>query len=69
MWTQSAAFGRDQRGALITAEGGDELQRRAREQGYPVLQKPVKPAALRALIAALGKRRGTNQSRQDGTDG
>jgi len=51
-------------GALITAEGGDELQRRAREQGYPVLQKPVKPAALRALIAALGKRRSAGQPRQ-----
>ncbi|MBK9495847.1 MAG: Sensory/regulatory protein RpfC [Alphaproteobacteria bacterium ADurb.BinA280] len=55
-------------GALITAEGGDELQRRAREQGYPVLQKPVKPAALRALIAALGKRRATGSSRSEGAE-
>ena len=55
-------------GALITAEGSDELHRRAREQGYPVLQKPVKPAALRALIAALGKRRSTGQSHQQGAN-
>jgi Na+/proline symporter/signal transduction histidine kinase/CheY-like chemotaxis protein len=44
-------------GALVTAESSDELQRRAREAGYPLLNKPVRPAALRALIAALAKRR------------
>jgi CheY-like chemotaxis protein len=44
-------------GALITAESGDALQRRCREAGYPLLNKPVRPAALRALIAALSKRR------------
>jgi len=44
-------------GALITAESSDELQRRARDAGYPVLNKPVRPAALRALIAALALRR------------
>jgi len=43
--------------ALVTAESGDELQRRCREAGYPLLGKPVRPAALRALIAALAKRR------------
>ncbi len=45
-------------GALITADGSDEVARRARDGGYPVLYKPVKPAALRALIAALARRRG-----------
>lgn len=44
-------------GALLTAESSDELQRRCREAGYPLLNKPVRPAALRALIAALAKRR------------
>jgi signal transduction histidine kinase len=44
-------------GALITADGSDEVTRRARDGGYPVLYKPVKPAALRALIAALARRR------------
>jgi PAS domain S-box-containing protein len=43
--------------ALVTAESGDALQRRCREAGYPLLGKPVRPAALRALIAALAKRR------------
>lgn len=44
-------------GALITADGSDEVAGRARDGGYPVLYKPVKPAALRALIAALARRR------------
>jgi PAS domain S-box-containing protein len=44
-------------GALLTADGSDELARRARDAGYPVLRKPVRPAALRALIAALVRRR------------
>lgn len=43
--------------ALVTAESGDALQRSCREAGYPLLNKPVRPAALRALIAALSKRR------------
>jgi Na+/proline symporter/signal transduction histidine kinase len=45
-------------GALITADGSEEVARRARDGGYPLLYKPVKPAALRALIAALARRRG-----------
>jgi CheY-like chemotaxis protein len=44
------------RGALVTADRSEVLDRRARDAGYPVLPKPVKPAALRALIAALGRR-------------
>jgi len=43
--------------ALVTADRSDSLQQRARDAGYPVLHKPVKPAALRALIAALARRR------------
>ena len=41
-------------GALITADAGSELKAHARERGYALLRKPVKPAALRALIAQLG---------------
>jgi len=42
-------------GALITADASAELKSRARERGYALLRKPVKPAALRALIAQLGR--------------
>jgi hypothetical protein len=38
--------------AIITADGSVELKQRARALGYPLLQKPVKPAALRALLAS-----------------
>lgn len=47
-------------GALISADHSEELARRARALGYPLLPKPVKPAALRALIAALARRRLVN---------
>jgi len=40
-------------GALLTADGRDELKRLARERGYRVLTKPIKPASLRAFLAAL----------------
>jgi len=43
-------------GALITANASAELAREARARGFDVLHKPVKPAALRALIAALARR-------------
>lgn len=43
-------------GALITADTSAELAVRARSYGYALLRKPVKPAALRALIMQLGKR-------------
>jgi signal transduction histidine kinase len=39
-------------GALLTADGRDELKQRARDRGYRVLTKPVKPASLRAFLAA-----------------
>ena len=42
-------------GALITADASPELKARAKELGYALLRKPVKPAALRALIAQLGR--------------
>jgi PAS domain S-box-containing protein len=43
-------------GALLTADGSDDVARRARDAGYPVLRKPIRPAALRALIASLVRR-------------
>ena len=39
-------------GALLTADGCDELKREARERGYRLLTKPAKPASLRAFLAA-----------------
>ncbi|HEV2681417.1 MAG TPA: NahK/ErcS family hybrid sensor histidine kinase/response regulator, partial [Rhodanobacter sp.] len=42
--------------ALITADGSSELKQQARALGYPVLHKPVRPAALRALLTALLRR-------------
>ena len=38
--------------ALLTADGRDELKQLARELGYHLLTKPVKPASLRAFLAA-----------------
>ena len=39
-------------GALLTADGRDELKRMARDRGYRLLTKPIKPASLRAFLAA-----------------
>jgi CheY-like chemotaxis protein len=39
--------------ALITADHSVALAERARALGYPLLRKPLKPAALRALLGAL----------------
>ena len=45
--------------AMITADGSSELKQRARALGYPILHKPVRPAALRALLSALVRRQTT----------
>ncbi|WP_440224880.1 hybrid sensor histidine kinase/response regulator [Dokdonella sp. MW10] len=42
--------------ALVTADNSAELTSKAREFGYALLRKPVKPAALRALIAQFGRK-------------
>ncbi len=47
------AAGRPLPGALLTADGRDELKHLARERGYRVLTKPVKPASLRAFLTAF----------------
>jgi DNA-binding response OmpR family regulator len=44
--------------AMITADGSDDLKQRARALGYPLLHKPVKPAALRALLTSLLRKQG-----------
>jgi DNA-binding response OmpR family regulator len=47
--------------ALITADHGTEMTRAARRAGVPLLHKPLRPAALRALLSAFRLRlaRGT----------
>jgi CheY-like chemotaxis protein len=44
-------------GALVTADHSAVVTERARALGYPVLRKPLKPAALRALLGALAAQR------------
>jgi CheY-like chemotaxis protein len=44
-------FGPELPAALITADTSDEMRLRAFEKDVMVLNKPVKPAALRALLA------------------
>jgi len=46
------ACGPDTPGALLTADGSHALKQSARDRGYPVLTKPLKPASLRAWLAA-----------------
>ncbi|MGA0588656.1 NahK/ErcS family hybrid sensor histidine kinase/response regulator [Dyella sp. KRB-257] len=46
--------------AMITADGSSELKQRARELGYPLLHKPVRPAVLRALLGALLRKHASN---------
>ncbi len=43
---------RDLPAALLTGDGSDALKHAAREYGCAVLTKPVKPASLRAFLAA-----------------
>jgi len=42
-------------GALVTADSSAALAKQAQELGFPVLRKPVRPAALRALLGQMGK--------------
>jgi CheY-like chemotaxis protein len=44
-------------GALVTANASAELTQGARANGFEILRKPVKPAALRALLAAFARRK------------
>ncbi|MDC0663865.1 hybrid sensor histidine kinase/response regulator [Marinobacter sp. SS21] len=49
--------GTDLPGILITGYLGEEVKEDALQRGYQVLYKPVKPAALRALVNKLLKQR------------
>lgn len=40
------------RGALLSVDGDEALMQSARSRGYRVLAKPIKPASLRAFLAA-----------------
>jgi CheY-like chemotaxis protein len=44
-------------GVLITADHTAAVAARSRDLGFPVLRKPLKPAALRALLGALSSNR------------
>jgi DNA-binding NtrC family response regulator len=44
-------------GALVTANASVEVVAAARAGGFEMLRKPVKPAALRALLAAFARRK------------
>ncbi len=43
--------------AIVTADRGPDVRMRARERGVDVLLKPVRPAALRALVTQRSPRR------------
>jgi CheY-like chemotaxis protein len=51
-------------GGLITADHGAHVALAARAQGYPLLHKPIRPAALRALLAASRRRRAGRAARR-----
>ena len=43
--------------AIVTADHSDEVAELIREAGHTLLRKPVKPAALRALVNRVLSRR------------
>lgn len=49
-------------GVLITANKSDEVKAAAKQAGCPILYKPVKPAALRALLSKIAANFDSNQS-------
>jgi signal transduction histidine kinase/CheY-like chemotaxis protein len=49
----AAACNADIPGIIVTADGSNDVRADAIAGGYAFLQKPVKPAALRALISSL----------------
>jgi hypothetical protein len=42
--------------ALITADHGPDLSLAARQLGIPLLYKPIRPAALRAMLNAFKRK-------------
>lgn len=53
-------------GILITADQTEPVRNEARANGYRVLQKPLKPAALRALLSRLASLRERDQAPRAG---
>jgi CheY-like chemotaxis protein len=51
-----AAQTSDLAAVLITADHGADVEALARTAGYPLLYKPLRPAALRALLGAFRSR-------------
>jgi CheY-like chemotaxis protein len=50
---------------LVTANYTDSVREAAQARGYPVLHKPVRPGALRALMAQLTASRRRGETRAD----
>ena len=42
--------------AMVTAESGAQLRRRARRRGIPLFVKPIDPSALEAFLARVSMR-------------
>ncbi|MFW5816847.1 MAG: hypothetical protein ACOCVP_08305, partial [Wenzhouxiangella sp.] len=53
-------------GILITADQTEPVRNEARASGYRVLHKPLKPAALRALLSRLVSVRERDQAPRAG---
>jgi CheY-like chemotaxis protein len=51
-----APAGQRRAGALLTADATEKVVLEADKLGFPVLRKPMRPAALRALVTALVER-------------
>lgn len=49
----NAAAGVTLRGIIVTADHTDQARNEAEEAGYRVLRKPIRPAALRAILSRL----------------
>ena len=57
-----ARFGESLTGILITADQTETVRNEAKANGYRVLHKPLKPAALRALLSRLASLRERDQA-------
>jgi PAS domain S-box-containing protein len=61
-----ARFKESINGILITADQTEPVRNEARAHGYRVLQKPLKPAALRALLSRVASLRERDQAPRAG---
>ena len=50
-----AKAGSDLPAVLVTADRSGEIKKQAENAGVPILNKPVKPAALRALLSQINR--------------